>query len=118
MAGLRRHRAAARCSSSMVLALLALLAPCAVRAEAAGEEGEEGEEWYPPRVLISLVEEEPMEPPCTHHVDIELQSFDPADGYLELHAGGRLLRRVLDPPPAEIYAVFNSAYSCQPPAPR
>ena len=79
--------------------------------------GDDGEDYYPPKVVISLVGEEPLTPPCTHHVDIELQSFDPADGYLELWVGGHVLRRVLDPPPAEIYPIYNSVYSCQPPMP-
>ena len=72
---------------------------------------------FPPRVLARLLEDEALTPPCTHHVDIELQSFDPADGYLELWAGATLLRRVLDPPPVEIYSVYNGAFSCQPPQP-
>ena len=108
-----------RVAQCVMFVLLALLAPGPSGADADdGAAGDEGREWYSPKVIMSMVEEEPMAPPCTHHVDIELQSFDPADGYLELHAGSRMLRRVLDPPPAEIYTVYNSVYSCQPPAPR
>jgi hypothetical protein len=108
-----------RVAQCVMFVLLALLAPGPSGADADdGAAGDEGREWYPPKVIMSLVEEEPMAPPCTHHVDIELQSFDPADGYLELHAGSRMLRRVLDPPPADVYTVYNSVYSCQPPAPR
>lgn len=75
------------------------------------------DEIYPPKIVLSLWEEAPLTPPCTHHVDIEIQSFDPAEGYLELWVGGRMLRRVLDPPPVEVYPVFNSMHSCQPPMP-
>jgi len=99
-------------------AILLLLASANLRC-GGGETGTAGEDGdvYPPKVVLSLWEEEPLTPPCTHHIDVEIQSFDPAEGYLELWVGGRVLRRVLDPPPAEVYPVYNSVYSCQPPTP-
>jgi hypothetical protein len=99
---------------------LLLLVALSSAAHVCGQDNAGGDavaDEFPPRVLARLLEDEALTPPCTHHVDIELQSFDPADGYLELWAGATLLRRVLDPPPVEIYSVYNGAFSCQPPQP-
>ena len=99
---------------------LLLLVALASAAHVCGQDSAGGDavaDEFPPRILARLLEDEALTPPCTHHVDIELQSFDPADGYLELWAGATLLRRVLDPPPVEIYSVYNGAFSCQPPQP-
>ena len=85
--------------------------------ESGSADSDAEEDFYPPKVLIHLWEDAPLTPPCTHHVDIEVQSFDPAEGYLELWVGGKVLRRILDPPPAEVYPVYNSVFSCQPPMP-
>ena len=43
------------------------------------------EDFFPPQVILQLLgPEEPQMPPLTHYLDIELRSFDPAEGYMEV----------------------------------
>jgi hypothetical protein len=56
-----------RVAQCVMFVLLALLAPGPSGADADdGAAGDEGREWYSPKVIMSMVEEEPMAPPCTH----------------------------------------------------
>jgi hypothetical protein len=73
---------------------------------------DEDRELFPPELSLTLLNGGDKSPPLTHHIDIEVRSFDPADGYLEIYSGSKMLKRILDPPPSEVFSVYVSSYSC------
>ena len=86
--------------------------PSEMEHESFADEVDRSDDLFVPELYMTILNSEVQTPPFTHHLDLEIRSFDPADGFLEIYSGNRMLKRILDPPPSDVFSVYISSHSC------